>query len=105
MNNKKGYLPIMVEREEKETWYLDISNLNLSELLQLRKELITENNTITVLDSIIQKKNNVYVNNIHYYADKGNGYMREYKKDKKNKKTKLKRKTKEKRGMIINGKH
>lgn len=105
MNNKQKYLPIIVKTNKKETWYLDISRLSLSELLKLRKEIYMEENTITVLDSIIQEDKNVYVNNIHYQTEEGNGYIREYKKEKKNNKTKLKRKTKEKRGMIINGKH
>lgn len=102
MNNRNEFLPIRVGRDKKETWYLDVSRLSLCELLELRKELFMEEDTIVVLDSIIQANNNVYVNNKRCYTSKGNGYVRECKKEKKNERIKLKKRTKEKRGLIIN---
>lgn len=101
---QKDFIPFIVE-DTKEEWYIDVSNLSLSKLLNLRKELILDEHSIRVLDAIINDKNNIYVNNTHYYDREGNGYLREYKKYKKETKTKIKKKSKEKRGLITNDKY
>lgn len=103
---EEGFVPVMVEkRKNKEKWHIDVSKLSLSELLNLREELKIDEHSIRVIDGIINDKNNIYVNNTHYYDRKGNGYLREYKKYKKETKTKIKKKSKEKRGLITNDKH
>lgn len=102
----KGFVPVTVERKRNtEKWHIDVSSLSLSELLNLREELKIDEHSIRVLDGIINDKNNIYVNNTHYYDREGKGYLREYKKYKKETKAKIKKKSKEKRGLITNDKH
>ena len=58
---KKGYNGdiIPIETYNKGIWYMDVTNLTLSELIALRKELATKsNNSISVLDSIIHRNSN-----------------------------------------------
>ena len=74
--NIRGYIPVMVEGRKEEKWYLDVSNLSLGELLELRKELLgTSENTIRVLDGLLKNEHNICVNNAHYY-DNTLGYNR-----------------------------
>ena len=50
---------IPVETFNKGTWYMNVSNLSLSELIALRKELTKKSNvSISVLDSIIHRNAN-----------------------------------------------
>ena len=103
--NIRGYIPVMVEGRKEEKWYLDVSNLSLGELLELRKELLgTSENTIRVLDGLLKNEHNICVNNAHYY-DNTIGYNRTLKHTKKKAKMKLKKNSKEKRGMIKNDKY
>lgn len=96
--NIKGYIPVMVEGRKEEKWYLDVSNLSLGELLELRKELLgTSENTMRVLDGLLYNKYNICANNIHY-IDKNTNPKKAIKQDIKEEKIKLRRRTKEKRG-------
>lgn len=77
----KEFIPIEVKRKRKdETWFLDISNLSLSELIKLKNELIGISEiSIPQIDKIIydeigEKSNNIKVS------------YREYKKEEKNRK-------------------
>ncbi len=97
----KGYVPVEVQGNRDYLWYLNVLNLDLSDLLELRKELEwfgAGSDSIRVLDGYINMVHNVYVNNEHYYDNDGFGYRREYKKEKKDKKFKMKKKSKERNG-------
>ena len=49
------FIPIIVKVNNKDkTWYLDVSNLSLSELIDLKNELVgTKGHSIQYLDAII----------------------------------------------------
>ena len=97
----KGYVPIEVQGNRDYLWYLNVLNLDLSDLLELRKELKwfgAGSDSIRVLDGYINMVHNIYVNNEHYYDNDGFGYRREYKKEMKTKKFKMKKKSKERNG-------
>ena len=49
------FIPIIVKVNNKDkTWYLDVSNLSLSELIDLKNELVgTKGRSIQYLDAII----------------------------------------------------
>ena len=49
------FIPIIVKVNNKDkTWYLDVSDLNLSELIDLKNELVgTKGRSIQYLDAII----------------------------------------------------
>lgn len=49
---KNNYIPVVVEREEKnEKWYLDITSLGLEELITLKNEL--SGISVQCLDAVI----------------------------------------------------
>lgn len=70
------FVPVIVVNKDTnkyERWYLDVSSLSLSELINLRGELIGSGvNSIRVLDGVIGSKYNVLVNdeyrNNYYYG-------------------------------------
>ena len=80
---KEDFIPIEVWKEQKyETWHLDVSDLNLSELISLRNTLIgNSENGVRVIDGIIA------IN-----TSKINTHYRECKKINKENKRKIKRK-------------
>ena len=91
----KEYIPVMVTRNGKrEIWTMDITNLGVTELIQLKERLINTPypQTIQLLDSIIKRDIETIVptHNI-----KNSSYVRTYKKNKKEEKMK-KRKIKKK---------
>ena len=90
---KNNYIPIWIERDRKtEVWYLDVTNLSVTELMRLKEEFkkSSSDKSIQVLDAII--KNNLGsilpTNSINQ-----NSYMRKYKKNKKEEKQKTKQKS------------
>ena len=49
---KNTYIPIEVNKQNKvKTWYLDVTNLGLEDLITLRKEL--EGSSVSCLDAVI----------------------------------------------------
>ena len=80
---KNNFIPVTVWRKNKyETWQLDISNLNLSELIILRNTLVGySDNGIRIIDRIVTG-----------YTTTDNTYYRECKKIFKREKEKIKRK-------------
>ena len=100
----KGYVPVEVQGNRDYLWYLNVLNLDLSDLLELRKELKwfgAGPDSIRVLDGYINMVHNVYVNNEHYYDNDGFGYRREYKKEMKAKKFKMKKKSKKRNDRYV----
>ena len=50
---------VPIETHNKGTWFMDVSNLNLSELIKLRNELTKKSNiSISVIDAIIHSNAN-----------------------------------------------
>ena len=80
---ENNFIPVTVWRKNKyETWQLDISNLNLSDLIILRNTLVGySDNGIRIIDRIVTS---------HTTTD--NTYYRECKKICKREKEKIKRK-------------
>lgn len=80
---ENNFIPVTVWRKNKyETWQLDISNLNLSDLIILRNTLVGySDNGIRIIDRIVTG---------HTITD--NTYYRECKKICKREKEKIKRK-------------
>ena len=80
---KNNFIPVTVWRKNKyETWQLDISNLNLSELIILRNTLVGySDNGIRIIDRIVTG-----------YTTTDKTYYRECKKICKREKEKIKRK-------------
>ena len=80
---KNKFIPVTVWRKNKyETWQLDISNLNLSDLIILRNTLVGySDNGIRIIDGIVTGQNTT-----------DNTYYRECKKICKREKEKIKRK-------------
>ena len=63
---KEQYVPIKVWKEQDcDLWHLDVSNLNLSELIELRNDLLgCHDISVRVLDGILYqefKNNDTYV--------------------------------------------
>lgn len=85
---KKEYIPVLVMQGNKQKiWYIDISNMNISQLLMLRKSLVgVSQKSISVIDGIIKRQ----TPNINYREKKVS--CREYKKVTKEEKMKRKRK-------------
>lgn len=87
---KKEYIPILVEVSgKKELWRIDVTNLSVTQLIELRNTIISYtpyDKTIQALDGIIKRDIEVTIpNNI-----KNGGYIREYKKTRKEEKQKRK---------------
>ena len=80
---ENNFIPVMVWRKNKyETWHLDVSNLNLSELIELRNDLLgCHDISVRVLDGILYQE---YKNN--------DTYVQRCKKESKEEKRKIKRK-------------
>ena len=80
---ENNFIPVTVWRKNKyETWQLDISNLNLSDLIILRNTLVGySDNGIRIIDGIVTGQTTT-----------DNTYYREYKKICKREKEKIKRK-------------
>lgn len=80
---ENNFIPVTVWRKNKyETWQLDISNLNLSELIELRNDLLgCHDISVRVLDGILYQE---YKNN--------DTYVQRCKKESKEEKRKIKRK-------------
>ena len=80
---KNNFIPVTVWRKNKyETWQLDISNLNLSDLIILRNTLVGySDNGIRIIDRIVTGQTTI-----------DNTYYRECKKICKREKEKTKRK-------------
>ena len=70
---------VPVKTKDGRIWYIDISNLNLSELIKLRKELVGKSVTsIRVLDAIIHENSNTTFKETNFrkreFAEKKSGY-------------------------------
>lgn len=80
---KEQFVPIKVWKEQDcDLWHLDVSNLNLSELIELRNDLLgCHDISVRVLDGILYQE---YKNN--------DTYVQRCKKESKEEKRKIKRK-------------
>lgn len=90
----KDFVPVEVtHKKEKEKWYLDVSKLSLSDLLNLRKELVgTNEDSIRVIDGIIyDDKITTKVDHINVKS------QRHLKKERKEQKQKMRTKVKKRR--------
>lgn len=56
------FIPVeVISHGKRETWYIDITELTYRELVKFREELAKKHSgSLTVLDSLIQEKNNHY---------------------------------------------
>ena len=94
---KKEYIPVLVEVSgKKELWRMDVTKLSITQLIELRETLITNEpyiHTIRALDGLIKRDIETIVpsHNINNCS-----YMRVYKKNKKEEKQ-LKRTKKRRR--------
>ena len=54
-DEKIDFIPIIVSKEDKvQTWYIDVRNMSLQELICLRKELLGyDGSVVRMIDSII----------------------------------------------------
>lgn len=88
---EKLYIPVITN--SKERWHIDISNLSLSQLIQLREELKIYSDSVSVIDGILKTD---YLLNAGYehpnYHTK-----RDCKKIRKKEKMRLKKKCKERK--------
>ena len=89
---KKMYVPILVQtKNKKEVWQIDVTNLGVAELTELREKLkeIPYDRTIRVIDSYI--RNNV--DEIASFKKTSRSYVREYKKNRKETKQRIRTKS------------
>jgi len=84
---KNIYVPVdVVSKRKNKTWYVDVSNLSLGELIELKKELLgTSSYGIRYIDKLIYEELHKYT----AYDDSDNTYCKEVKRDKKVQKRKL----------------
>ena len=84
---KREYIPILVEVDgKKELWRMDVTKLNISDLVQLKKIFMCKtqyNKTIQALDSIIHRDIETIIPSNHMNSG---SYMRTFKKNKKEEK-------------------
>ena len=81
---KKLYVPIETKYE---SWYMDVSDLSLSELIELKNELRGSFDSISVIDGIIKEE---YISSL--WTDKlAYRDRKEYKRQRINKKIKIRR--------------
>ncbi len=68
---EKKYIPVEVIQDKKiNVWYLDISNLSLSELTKLRNTLSsTQDYSVRMLDGIIYDLTGIGTNLNHQYKE------------------------------------
>ena len=88
---EKTYIPIVTNGKER--WHMDISNLSLSQLIQLRDELKIYNDSISVIDGIL--KTDYLLNAGYEHSNYHN--KRDCKKIRKKEKMRLKKNSKERK--------
>lgn len=88
---EKLYIPIVTNGKER--WHMDISDLSLSQLIQLREELRIYNDSVSVIDGIIKE---CHLEKVGYKAPY-DGRARGYKKVRKREKMEKRRKCKERK--------
>lgn len=90
---EKLHIPIITNGKER--WHMDISNLTLSQLIQLRDELncCSDSISVSVIDGILKT---CYLANVGYKAPYDSG-LRESKKIRKREKMRLKKNSKERK--------
>lgn len=89
---KKMYVPILVQtKNKKEVWQIDVTNLGVAELTELREKLkeIPYDRTIRVIDSYIRHN----VDEIASFKKTSRSYVREYKKNRKETKQRIRTKS------------
>jgi len=91
---KENYVPVLVQRDsKKELWRIDVSMLSITELTELKEELLNEpyKKTIQTIDAMIREDADSLISGNY----SKNSYIRTHKKNKKE--AKMRKRTKSRR--------